>query len=361
MFLKSSADKGQIMKKIKVIQLILLIIVGAVIYQGCSSQNDEIKINDAIPVKTKNIALEEISIPIHTSGKLHSTAEIKLSFKVGGIIDNIYVNEGQAVKKGQLLARLKLDEINAQAVRARSGFEKAQRDYQRAKNLYADSVATLEQIEDAETGLDIARSNLKIAEFNLKHAAIYAPTKGKILKRFPEQSEMAAPGNPVFIFGSSNKEWIARAGVIDSDIIRLKIGDSASVSFDAYPEISFPARVAEIAESADPLNGTYEVELTVSPNKNKLVSGFTAKIDIFPAKKQPCYIIPAEALVEADANEGYIYVINTSNNTAKKVNVKIGYIFDDGIAIASGLTDIQAVIASGASYLTDGSAIKIVN
>ena len=328
---------------------------------GCGSETDETGSNSAVPVKTEKVISEQISIPVHTSGKLFSSAETKLSFKIGGIIDDIYVTEGQSVKKGQLLAKLKQEEIGALATQARSGFEKAERDFQRVKNLYADSVATLEQIENARTALDMARSNMEIAEFNLRHSAIYAPTKGKILKRFAEQNELIAPGSPVFFFGSGNNEWVVRVGVTDRDIILLRLNDSASVAFDVYRDEKFPGRVAEIAESADPMNGTYEVELTIPQSRYKFVSGFVASVDIFPSRKQSYFIIPAAALIEADANEGYVYTVNHNDNSVEKVKIEIGHIFDDKIAVASGLENTARVITDGSSYLTDGSTIKIIN
>ena len=140
------------------------------------SLTEELKHEEKIFVKTAQVTKEEISLPIHTSGKLYSKTELKLSFKIAGIIEKILVEEGQKINKGQLLAKLDQSEISAQVMRAKSGFQKASRDLERVKRLYADSVATLEQMQDATTGFDIAKSNLKVAEFNLKHSAIYAPT-----------------------------------------------------------------------------------------------------------------------------------------------------------------------------------------
>ena len=107
-------------------------------------------------------------------GKLASKEELKLSFKTGGIISEIFVDEGQTVKKGQVLAKLNLSEIQAQVNQAILGLDKAERDYRRANNLYKDSVVTLEQLQNTTTALDIAKSNVKIAEFNLQFSTIKA-------------------------------------------------------------------------------------------------------------------------------------------------------------------------------------------
>jgi multidrug efflux pump subunit AcrA (membrane-fusion protein) len=87
---------------------------------------------------------------ITASGLLSTENEARLSFKISGIIEKIFVKEGDRVRKGQLLATLKSTEIASQVQQVQLTVEKAQRDYQRANNLYKDSVVTLEQLQNAE-------------------------------------------------------------------------------------------------------------------------------------------------------------------------------------------------------------------
>ncbi|WP_315820589.1 efflux RND transporter periplasmic adaptor subunit [Paraflavitalea speifideaquila] len=117
------------------------------------------------------------------SGTIASTSQATLSFKTGGIISKIYVKEGDHVAKGQLLATLDLTEINAQVQQAVQGSEKAQRDVTRARNLYNDTVATLEQLQNATTQQQVAAEGLRIARFNQQYAQIRATENGTILKR----------------------------------------------------------------------------------------------------------------------------------------------------------------------------------
>ena len=119
-------------------------------------------------VNVKILEAQKVStrVPVICSGKLSAKSEAKLSFKIGGIIDRIFVSEGSSVSKGQLLARLNLSEIQAKVDQASLAMEKAQRDYDRVKSLYEDSVATLEQFQDVTTQLDLAIANLKISKFN---------------------------------------------------------------------------------------------------------------------------------------------------------------------------------------------------
>ena len=325
-----------------------------------NSKTNETRRNKKITVKTEPVLTKEISLPIYTSGKLASKTEIKLSFKIGGIIEEILVEEGQKVKKGELLAKLDQSEINAKVTQAKSGFAKANRDLERVKRLYADSVATLEQKQDATTAYEVALSNVKVAEFNLRHSAINAPQDGKILKRLGEKNELIGAGMPVFFFGSSGNEWIVRCGVSDRDIIRLQLGDSAIVIFDAYSDKTFPAFVSEIAEAADPRTGTYEIELVVTSANQKLISGFVAQVEIFPSDHKHYTIIPIESLVEGSGDKGFVFMLLQNSDKVKKLPVEIAFLINDEVAVESGLENVCEVVSEGAAYLGEGSVVGVL-
>lgn len=339
----------------------ILFICSIMVLLACEKpEHTESRIS-AIAVKTTLVKKEYIAFPIHAYGILAPPREIKLSFKVGGIIEELLVDEGKRVKKGQYLAHLDKSEIEAMAKQARSASEKASRDYQRVSSLYQDSVATLEQQQDSETALKIARSNQEIAKFNLKYASIVAPANGKILKRMAENNELVSPGVPVFIFGSTEGSWIIRTGVSDRDIVRIQYGDSAAVSFDAYPNQQFSARVTEIAQAADPYTGTFEIELTLEGEQQNLVFGFVADIEIYPTRGNNYYLIPVEALAEADANIGTVFCIDAESKTVRKASVEIDRVFDGQVAILSGLEEGKPVITEGSAYLREGSQIEVTS
>jgi RND family efflux transporter MFP subunit len=335
-------------------------LAGIAVLGGCGGNGNGNDVDQGIPVVTARVGYEEVSIPVRTSGKLTSATEARLSFKTGGILGSVLADEGETVKRGQLLAALKSEEIDARVTQARSGFEKAERDMKRARRLYADSVITLEQMQDAETGFSVAESQLKIAEFNQVHSSISAPTDGRILKRFVEINELVGPGSPVFLFGSSVGRWTVRAGIADRDIIRLSLGDSAAVRFDAYRGLDFPARVVEIGEAADPMSGAFEIELSLDDRGMKLVSGFIARIDIFPTSCQPMHTVPIEALMEADGDRGYVYVPDGETGTVAKKAIVLGCLIGEKAAVISGLEGESLVVTRGAAYLTDKAEIRIV-
>lgn len=344
-----------------VVLMVFTLLAAVYFYVGCSGNQKAVKAEDPVPVKKAPVVQKELSVPVHTSGRLALKAQAKLSFKTGGIIKKIYVDEGQSVKKGQLLAKLDLAEVGAMVKQAGNAFQKAKRDKQRVENLYKDRAATLEQMQDVTTAFEVAESQLTIATFNLNYSKIHAPATGKILKRMAQENEMIAPGYPVFVFGSTEDQWVIKAGVGERDIVKIRLNDRAEVRFDAYPGKVFSAYVSEISEALDPSSSTYEVEMTVdhdNEKKFKLISGFVGKVDIHSSFTQTFFIVPVDALVEAEGDRGAVFTLR--NNTARRVPVVVSHLFDDKVAVRSGLREIKEVVSDGAAYLTDGATVKVV-
>jgi multidrug efflux system membrane fusion protein len=316
---------------------------------------------DLIKVKAAEVVEKNIVFPIHSSGKLSAKTEQKLSFKTGGIINKIYVDEGQSVRKGQLLAELNLSEIKARVNLAEQAVGKAERDFNRARSLFKDSVVTLEQLQNAQTALEVAKSNREIASFNLKYSTIAAPSQGKILRRLMEENEVAGSGIPVILFASTDDRWVVRINLTDKDIINISPGDSALVKFDAYQDTDFKATVTEIGKAADPYTGTYEVELTVKPVKNKkLISGFIAKVDLYSAYLTKKYMsVPIDALTDYNEESGYVYEIQDSIVIRRKI--EFSKILNDEVLINYGLLPGTKLVTQGINYINDSTKVVIVD
>jgi RND family efflux transporter MFP subunit len=344
-------------------KIYLFILLGTALLMSwisCRQEEEQPQKTEVIYVKTAPVEQKAMSQDVRTHGRISSKKEIKLSFKINGIIRNLYVDEGQTVKKGQLLARLDLSEIESQVRQARSAFEKVERDLERAESLFKEKAVTLEQLQNIQTAHQQAKSQLEVAEFNLRYSEIHAPSKGQILRRLMEENEMVSAGMPIFFFASTDRDWIVRAGVSDRDLVRLCLNDPAVLVFDAYPGETFEAHVSEIAELSDPMTGTYEVELEVDNKAKKLVSGFVAQVDISPSSKEMYTVIPIEALVEADGRQGFVFTVDESTNRAQRIPMTIGFLFEDKVAVSTGLKDTSFVVTEGAPYLIEGTQVKIV-
>jgi RND family efflux transporter MFP subunit len=326
---------------------------------GCRNRQPVTRQEEIPLVKITALTQREVSIPVHSTGILASSEEMKLSFKTGGIISEIHVREGQSVKKGTLLATLNLSEIKAAVSQARNGYEKALRDYNRAENLYRDSVATLEMRQNAATALDVAKSTLEVATFNLEHSNISAPENGVILKQLARQNELIAAGYPAFLFGASGKYWKVKTGLSDKDVVKVNQGDSAVVTFDAWPSVKFRAVVDETGEMSNPYTGTFETELRLQASGYRLASGFIAGVDIFPSERKTFTMVPVGSIVGADGHKGYVFAV-TDSSTVRKLTVEIVSIPGE-LAAVTGIQDgITQVVSEGAAYLRDGMKVKVV-
>ncbi|HUM48313.1 MAG TPA: efflux RND transporter periplasmic adaptor subunit, partial [Chitinophagales bacterium] len=289
-----------------------------------------------------------------------SKKEARLSFKTGGIISRMMVDEGQNVRSGQLLATLDLTEINASVMQAQQNADKLQRDYERLNNLYKENAATLEQVQNISTALEVANQSLTAAKFNQQYSSIYATENGTVIKKLANEGELAAPGSTIFIINSTeNNDWVIRIGVADYDWTRINDGDAAVITLDAYPAETFKGKVSEIAEAADPYSGTFQVELKVNPGARKFANGLIAKIELTPVLGQELSMIPIEALVECSGNKGFVYKLNDDKKTVTKMPVTVAFYQKDQVAISGIDPVVKEVITGGSAYLTEHSVISV--
>jgi RND family efflux transporter MFP subunit len=333
------------------------------IFQACKQPAKPSAIptpGEAIPVTLAPVQTGGLANSIEATGLLFTEDESKLSFKIGGVVESVFVSEGDFVKAGQVLATLKNTEIASQVSQVQLNVQKAERDYERAYNLYQDSVATLEQLQNAKTGLDIAKQGLSAANFNKQYARIVAPASGFVVKKLMSAGEIAGPGMPVFLINhvSGNSHWILRTGVSDAEWANIVLGDKAMVTLDAFPGKTFNARVTNRSLAADPMNGSFSVELRVDLNGEKPATGMFGKASILTGKVTYTTVIPYAALLEADGDKGYVFVTN-NKKTVERKEVKLGRMYNDRVEVLSGLENNNLIVIAGSAYLSDKSTIVV--
>ncbi len=317
----------------------------------------------AAPVRTAPAVSAAVTDEVRAVGVLTPRDELRLSFKVGGVVDAVMVDAGDRVQAGQVLAVLKRTEVEAAVSQAAEAVEKARRDLERARRLRADEVATQEQVEDLTTAYNVARSNLQTAQFNARFARIEAPADGVVLQRLVQASELVQGGQPVVVLGATDQGWIVRAALADRDAVRVTVGDVALVAFDAFPGQEFEGRVTRIGSSADPYTGTFEVEIDVAPGGARFARGLVAKVAV--ALKGETggargTVVPISAIVEANGPDGTVFVFDAEHNVARLRQVALGPIVGERVVVAGGLTPGEHVITDGGAWLTDGRAVLVV-
>ena len=303
---------------------------------------------------------DSVAVPVTGTGVVAAKEEIPLGFKIGGVLLALDVHEGDRVRAGQTLAALDLREIDALVTKARSAAAKAERDHARVRALFADSVASLAQLQDTETALEVARADLQAAQVNQRYATIVAPSDGVVLRRLAEPGQTVAPGAPVVVLGSAAHGTVLRVGLADRDVVRVRIGDRAMVRVDAWPDRALGGTVRQIAAAATPGTGTYAVEIALDSSAG-VASGMVGHAEIAVAARARVPVVPVEALLEADGDRAAVYTLG-DDGLARRVPVRVAWVRGDRVAlrdVEGGLAGVRAVVTDGAAYLEDGARARV--
>ena len=340
----------------------IIIAFAGICFFACNDKDSKTparEMTDITYTSVKTTLVEEYAEAgdIQATGIIMSESEAKPSFKTGGVIYKTYVKEGDMVKKGQLLATLIMDEIDAQVRQAEEGLIKAERDMNRVQKLFADSVATLEQYQNVTTGYEVAKRTAEIARFNRNYSEVRSPIQGKIIKQIMRAGEITGPGTPVYaIMGVGSQDWVIKVGLVDRDWARVNINDKVLVHMDAYPGMSYEAYISAKTSVGGSASGTFDVEMKFKKSPTNLAAGLTGDINISTSGKESFRTIPVESLVKTNGNTARAFTI--VDGKAKIITLTIAKLLGDKVAISAGLDGVSEVVTTGSMYLEDGDPVK---
>lgn len=332
------------------------VLVALVASAACGDGEDGAATAAPTPVRTVTVTVTREAEPVRTAGTVASRAEMDLAFKVPGYVAELRADEGDRVTAGQVLARLRSDEVDAQVRAAEAEANLASKNLERFERLFADSVVTEAALDEARDGHERAQAALAVALFDQSSATVRAPTAGRILRRAVEVSEFVAPGVPVFRLGSTASGWVVRVSVADRHVVRLAVGDTAVVRLAALGGEPLTGRVREIADAADPRSGTFDVEIALSGADGRLRSGMVAQVRIMPSESEELSFLPVKALIDADGSEAAVFVVEGDRVHRRPVRVvRIGA---GSIGVSAPGLEGATVVTDGAAYLRDGDRVE---
>jgi RND family efflux transporter MFP subunit len=312
----------------------------------------------SLPVEVVEVHFSEYAKAVRISGLLENKSEQSLGFKISGLVSKVYVDEGEFVKKGQLLAVLDLEEIDAEVSKAKSVLANAEHNLQRFTSLQGQNALSMDQLQAAQTRMDVAKSDLTVAQFNRRYAVIKAPESGRVLGRGLEPNEWVNAGQPVFVFAAKKTGWVLSTGITDKDIVRTRLGDKAELYFDAYPNQQFLATVSEVAGRADASTQTFKIELRLEATKNNLLAGFVGHGRVYPAEKENLALLPLTALLRADGKQAEVYVLDEENKAHLRL-INVAFIEGSRMAVRSGIEEGERVVTQGTPYLSEGRLVFV--
>ena len=329
-----------------------------VILAGCS-KSPAPPAPQAPIVRVARVAAPDLSPFITASGSVAVRRELSLGFTTAGQIATITVNEGDRVRKGQLLAALNADQVAAALVSAQAEQRRAAAEYQRSVALRQQGWITELRLENARAALDAAKANVRARDFAAQTARITAPSDGVVQARLAEPMEVVAAGAPVIVLGAEAGGYVLRVPLSDRESARIVKGAGAQVQLDALDR-ALQGSVIEIGGRSDRTTGAFTIEVSL-PNVAGLRSGMVGRVRIAAtpraAEANGYPYVPPGALFYARAGEGFVYVIDRAN-VARTRKVRLGETDDRGTQILSGLAAGDRVAVSALDLLRDGQRIR---
>jgi RND family efflux transporter MFP subunit len=331
---------------------------------GCGASEKEAREKITAPAPVVEAVLVEAgggAGEIRASGVIAWQKEAPLAFKTGGVIGAIGVDDGDRVRAGQTLASLNLTELNAGVSEADAALRTAEANFSRAKTLHEKGLVAQARLDDAQLQLDRARAARQSISFNRNQGVIVAPSDGLILRRRAEANQTVAAGQAILDFGDTRSGLIMRASVSGAEATRLRVGADAQVRLDgiASPRVG---KVSRIAAKSDAATGAFDVEVAIA-NAADLRSGQIGEATMKGASAGDgagVIRIPLLALLDARADQGFVYVIDGQNVARRRAVQTVG-VDGDVALIASGLQPGEKIISAGAAYVRDGQTVSISN
>jgi RND family efflux transporter MFP subunit len=335
------------------------LLAGALAAAGCS-RPAPVAAHAAKPVVVQlaPVVYSDTALPVRASGVLSRKTEADLSFKIGGVVEAVLVRPGDVVSQSQVLAQLRLDEIEAQVTQARSARDKAQRDLARVEQLQASGAVAIESLQDARTALEQATAQARIADFNRRFAVITSPAAGRVLRRTAEPDELVAAGRPILGFAADADGWIVRAGLAERDVARVRLGDRAEVSGACLDQTKWAGRVTQISEAVESLTRTTQIEIALEAPPCTARSGFVAAVTVFPQPVAARPVVPATALIEGTGGAASVFVVDEGASASRRVTVDVEALFDTRAFLRTALPRAARIVASGGEFLRDGVAVE---
>ena len=287
------------------------------------------------------------------TGTVRARRETALSFMSPGRVTGVLVEDGQRVSRGQLLAQLDPTTVGAGAASARAEAVRAQAELRRMQVLADKGWVTKSRLEAAQATASAAQAQVSATAFDVRFTRIYAPAPGVVLRRHVEPNQTVNAGTPIVTVGEASGGYVLRVPLPDADLARVRIGQGAAVSIAALGPQPLAATVTEVAARGDERTGTFEIELALPPAPG-LRSGLIGEARVRVPGDGGAVAIPASAIWQARADEGFVYVVDPATQVAKARLVQLGPIDDREVIVTGGLAPGERVVRAGADRLRDG-------
>jgi len=341
------------------VQYLVLLVIPVILF-ACNREKDSkenLPVNKIIKVSVHEVAFSDGSHELAYSGTIEPYRTIPLTFENLGTVKSIYVEEGDFVKAGTLLASLDNKDAKNMHRIALSKYQQAKDAYDRLKTVYDQGSLTEIKWVEMETNLDQARSSLEIAENNLAKCNLNAPTDGFIGKRNiePGQASINALNAP-FELVKIEKVFV-KIPVPENEINKIKTGQKVAVTVTALGGEPFEGTISRISPVAEMISRTYPVKILVSNSQFKLKPGMVCDVRVALNNTGVKVLIPDNSVTIDNNGKPYVFLLSADRKSVLKRFVTVGNYLGNGIEVPDGLKPGDIIVTEGKEKLSDNSLI----
>ncbi|HAH22682.1 MAG TPA: efflux RND transporter periplasmic adaptor subunit [Prolixibacteraceae bacterium] len=337
----------------------LILLAFVIAMAGCQTKPEtEKKVNASIHVKAKTVTMKDGLSDLRYSGTVEASQTIPLTFQSTGTVEQVLVQEGDVVRKGQLLAVVNKADNQSIYNSSLATYQKAKDGYDRLKQVYDKGSLTEVKWVEMETNMKQAESQLQIAKNNLDKCNLYAPASGVVGSRNIEPGQSAlstlAPIELVKI-----ETVLVKIAVPENEIGKIKKGLKAGFVISALGDKKFEGVITHVGVVADRFSRTYEVKIEVNNKDMEMKPGMVCDVNLALDEGSHLLVVPYQAVSVDMKGNPYVWIVNSDKRTVKKMEVKLGSVAQNGIEVLSGLVSNDLVVVEGKEKLSDDSIINL--
>lgn len=278
-----------------------------------------------------------------------------------GRITSMNFEEGDAIRKGQLVAVIDVEDISSQRAELETAAELAEDIFERQKRLWDQNIGSEVQYLQAKNNYERLQKQLATVDVTAAKKNVYAPISGTVDRVMMRQGETAAPGMPILgIVNTNDLDVVADAS--EDLLSKVKLRQKVKVKVPAL-NLEFMAPVSRIGKTVDPANRTFEVEIDV-PRKyvDQLKANLLAEVEILDKALESAIVVGQDRIQQEIDGRRFVFVAEEDPEqgpVAKKRYVEVGASFDNQAQITSGLEVGDRIITAGSRGLTDGQKVNL--
>ncbi len=313
-----------------------------------------------ILVTTRPIDIKDFKRFVEIQATVQSDQVVSVSSEVGGRIMRLRAEEGDAVRRGQLIAKIDLEQVDKQIAELKTSLQLAKDVYERQARLWKQNIGSELQYLEAKNNKERLEKNLETIVFQKAKANVYAPISGVVEQKFLKQGEMAAPGLPIIQILNTSKVKVV-ADIPETYLGAVKRGEKVTIKFPALHQEK-QARISQLGRVIDPANRTFEVEAEILNKNGLLKPNLLAIMLINDFSADNVVTIPLELVQQEVSGKDFVFIkeAGEQGDFAKKVYIQIGESYNGEVIVEEGLTGQEVLIIEGSRGLADKQLIKIV-